>query len=258
MRPAVPTPRRAPHLLLPDGSTLADLRRYVARAVRVDVGGATRLVGLQDVLAMYVAPLHGAGGPTVLGLRVLRLAGPCQIDLTTPLAALADRLDQLAEGAASASSSDAGPGAGVGAGTSAGTGAGGGSPLELDLGLPEAGPSTAPWAGISPPRRGWQLAGLVEVTDLRAVVSSGVAEVVAGTPPTAGGAQVAALRGRVWGRPLSGQLPGTPSGLAFAADALAFLDDAEPATLHRCGPWSRLTTSRGHVLARTPLAAGLP
>jgi hypothetical protein len=251
---------RSARLLLPDPATLADLRHYVARALRVDPGGAARLIGRQDVLAMYVAPLHGAGGPTVLGLRVLRLAGLCEVDLTTALTALADRLGRL----------DAGLDAGLADGGSAGAGAGSvgeeagppapaspgsrGEPaLEVDLGLPEAAPSTAPWAGVTPPRKGWEPVGLLDVADLRAVVAAGVAEVVAGTPPTAGGVQVAALRGRVWARPLGEQLTGTPSGLAFAADALAFLDDAEPAALYRCGPWSRLTTSRGHALARPPL-----
>jgi hypothetical protein len=127
--------------------------------------------------------------------------------------------------------------------------------LLLDLALPQAAPATAGWAGVTPPRQGWEPVGLIEPAVLREAVAAGVAEVVAGTPPTAGGAQVAALRARVWGRPLTERLAAVPSGLAFAADALAFLDDAEAAALYRCGPWHRLTTSRGHALARVPLLA---
>jgi hypothetical protein len=231
-------PHRAPRVLLPDAATLADLRRFVARAARVDADGAARLVAQGDVLAMYVAPLYGSGGPTVLGLRVLRLARPGDADLTTPLTVLADRLDDVGTGAAPAASSDGGVGE-----------------LLLDLRLPPAAPAAAGWAGVSPPRQGWQPVGMIETVDLRAAVAAGIAEVVAGTPPTAGGAQVAALRARVWGRPLAEQLPSVPSGVAFAADALAFLDDAEAAALYRCGPWHRLTTSRGHVLARAPMLA---
>jgi hypothetical protein len=223
-------PQRAPRLLLPDADTLADLRHFVARAARVDADGAARLVAQGDVLAMYVAPLYGSGGPTVLGLRVLRLAGPGDADLTTPLSVLADRLDEL-------------------------DGPGPAGELLLDLSLPRAAPAAAGWAGVSPPRQGWQPVGMIETADLRAAVAAGIAEVVAGTPPTAGGAQVAALRARVWGRPLGELLPTVPSGVAFAADALAFLDDAEAAALYRCGPWHRLTTSRGHVLARAPMLA---
>jgi hypothetical protein len=226
-------------LLLPDPQTVADLRRYVARAARVDAGGAVRLLGRQDALAVYVAPLHATAGPTVLGLRVLRLAGRCELDLTTSLAVLAERLDRMSRLLVASGSMIPSSG------------------HELELGLPEAGPGTATWAGISPPRQGWEPVGLVDPADLRSVVAAGVAEIVTGTPPTAGGAQVAAFRARVWGRPLVEQLPRTPSGLAFAADALAFLDDVEPAALYRCGPWSRLTTSRGHVLGRPPMLTGL-
>jgi len=247
----VPNARQVPRLLLPDGATLADLRRYVARARRVDADGAVRLIARQDVLAMYVAPLHGAGGPTVLGLRVLRLAGPCETDLTAPLAALAARLDRLADVAAEAVRPSEAVHEDV-----AGPASGGASQdveLVLELDLPQAGPAAAAWAGVTPPRQGWQRIGLIDVADLRAVVAQGVAEVVAGTPPAAGAPQVAALRGRVWGRPLLEQVPAAPSGLAFAADALAFLDDAEPAALFRAGPWFRLSTVGGHVVGRPPL-----
>jgi hypothetical protein len=66
---------------------------------------------------------------------------------------------------------------------------------------------------------------------------------------------VTALRARVWGRPLVDDDPATaglPAGVAYAAAALGFLDGDEPAAVFRCGPWWRMTTGRGHVLARRP------
>ncbi len=78
-------------LLLPDAPSLADLATFVGRARRADPDGAARLRGLGDVLAVYVSPLHGGGGPTVLGLRTLALARPSELDVTVPLASLLDR-----------------------------------------------------------------------------------------------------------------------------------------------------------------------
>jgi hypothetical protein len=222
-----------PTVLLPDPATVWSLRRYLSLAARVDPGGAARLVGRGELLACYVAPLHGSGGPTVLGLRVQRLGAPCDLDVTAPLAALLDRLPVTAP--------EPGPG----------------TALAVDLGLPPAPASSAGWAGVSPPRAGWEPLGRVDVAELRAVVAAGVDEIVVGTPPTAGAAQVSALRARVWGRPLA-RRPQIPGGIAFVAEALAFLDEAEPATLHRRGPWSRLSTPRGHTLARTPMLAATP
>ena len=58
---------------------------------------------------------------------------------------------------------------------------------------------------------------------------------------------VADLRRRVWGAPVG---VGWPRGLAFGAQALGFLGDDREAVLWRTGPWWRLSTERGHVLAR--------
>ena len=58
---------------------------------------------------------------------------------------------------------------------------------------------------------------------------------------------MADLRRRVWGAPVG---VGWPRGLAFGAQALGFLGDDREAVLWRTGPWWRLSTQRGHVLAR--------
>ena len=211
-------------LLLPDAEVLADLATYVARAKRVEPDGAARLVGHGDVLAVYVSPVHGGGGPTVLGLRTLALAAPADLDVTVPLAALTDRFARPADGA--------GP---------------------VPLAVPPA-PVSAAWAGVSPPRKGWTAVGLVESSTLRTAASGGIAEVALGMPDVAGAAAVARLRAGVWGRPLfgAGGGPDVPAGVAYAVDALGFLVEGEPAAIYAAGPWWRVTTSRGHVLARRP------
>ena len=207
-------------LHLPDDGTSADLATYLGRAQKVDPGGAVRLVAAGAVLAAYVSPVHGGGGPTVIGLRVLHLAEPADLDVTVPLAAMADRFARL-----------------------------GGSP---DLPVPPVAAADAGWAGISPPRSGWQVVGTVRRDLLLAAADTGVAEVAAGVPEGAGSAAVARLRALVWGRDLPG-VDGVPAGSAYAAHALGFVGADEPVALYGVGAWRRLTTARGHVLCRAAL-----
>ena len=221
-------------LTLPDRQALDDLETFLGRARRVDPDGAARLVVTGGMLAVYVSPVHGGGGPTVLGLRVVALApgpGPdaCLdadqqgLDVTVALSALLDRFPRLR-------SSSAPP---------------------VTLSLPPA-PVAAAWAGVAPPRSGWDAVGLLGAARLREAAASGIREIADGVPAGTGAAAVARVRGLVWGRPLAEDLADVPAGVAFAADALAFLDDAEPVALYRLRPWVRATTSRGHVLARRP------
>lgn len=210
-------------LLLPDARSLADLATYVGRARRADPDGAARLQAHGDVLAVYVSPLHGGGGPTVLGLRTLELARASDVDVTVPLAALQDRFARHRP--------EDGPAA---------------------LAVPPAPAVGVSWAGVAPPRRGWEALGLLEPGAVREAAAAGVAEVAAGTPSGAGAAAVARLRAGVWGRPLAEGLAAVPAGVAFALDVLGFVADGEPAALYRAGAWVRVTTGRGHVLARRP------
>ncbi|HEX8496376.1 MAG TPA: hypothetical protein VF661_04200 [Actinomycetales bacterium] len=216
-------------LRLPDDGTVDDLVTYLGRAAKVDPGGATRLVARDGVLACYVSPVHGGGGPTVLGLRVLRLAQPVDVDTTVPLAALADRFARLPP---------------------SGRGGGGAGAVEVPVPPQQAG--DAPWAGISPPRSGWQVQGAISRELLLEAARAGVEQVATGTPEGSGSAAVARLRALVWGRDV-GDVPGLPSGAAYAAQALGFIGADEPVALYAVGAWRRLTTSRGHVLARPPL-----
>lgn len=211
-------------LLLADGASHADLATYVQRARRVDVDGTVRLVAGGDAVAVYVSPVHGGGGPTVLGLLVLRLAAPVDVDTTVALAALADRLARPVGDA--------------------------GSPVELSL--PPVPATGSAWAGVSPPRSGWEAVGAVPQQVLREAARAGIAEVAGAVGEGAAGPVVSRLRALVWGRELPG-VPGVPAGVAFAADALGFVVPEEPVALFAAGPWRRLSTARGHVLARHSL-----
>jgi hypothetical protein len=222
-------------LLLPDAAALADLHTFLGRARRVDPDGATRLAAHGDRLAAYVSPLHLAEGPTVLGLRVAALGAESSADVTVALAAMLDRTARLLEAAE--------------------------GPVAVPLPPNE---TAVPWAGISPPRAGWQAAGEVPAARLLELSGRGIDEIAAGTTDVAGAPAVNQLRRAVWGRPLGVDLGpwlgATPVGVAFAFDALGFGAGAgstiETVSVHRAGPWVRLSTPHGHVLARsTPVLA---
>ena len=210
-------------LLLPDSATATDLATYLARARRVDPDGAARLVAGGRALAVYVSPVHGGGGPTVLGLRVV------------PLVARADGRPH---------------GFPVGHGRPAGPDRG--SQRSVPVPLPPMDAGDAGWAGVAPPRSGWEAVGTVDAAGLVAAARAGIDEIAAGAGEGSGSQAVARLRALVWGRDLDG-VPGVPAGVAFAAEALGFLTVGELVTLHAKGPWRRLSSVRGHVLSRRAL-----
>ena len=209
-------------LRLAEAGSLADLATFVARAKRVDPDGATRLQCVGAVLAVYVSPVHGAGSPTVLGLRTFALAEPSVLDVVVPLATLTDRFART-------------------------------TPRDVStLSVPPAQATGVAWAGVSPPRSGWAELGTVDGLVLANAARDGVAEVAAGAGEASGAPAVARLRAGVWGRSLPGT-PDLPAGVAYAADALGFLTGGEPVEVRSSGPWWRASTSRGHVLARQPV-----
>ncbi|MDP3207798.1 MAG: hypothetical protein Q8M65_01490, partial [Rhodoglobus sp.] len=57
------------------------------------------------------------------------------------------------------------------------------------------------------------------------------------------------VRTEIWGRPLD-DFEFVPAGAAFAAFALGFLADTDSVAIYESGPWTRLTTKRGHVLVK--------
>ena len=200
-----------------DSDAIEDLRTYVARARSLDVDGAIRLQCRGTALAAYVDVLPGRGPVmtgAIIGLRVIALAEPADVDVTVSLASVSER---LARGRSSTFSIP---------------------PTTFRVG----------WAAIAPPRSGWEVVGDLTVEDLRAVATQGIAEIARGVPHGSGAQVVAALRQRVWARD-SQTTPPIPSGTAFAAYALGFLTH-QSARVFAHGRWIRLSTVTGHVLVR--------
>ncbi len=167
-------------LVLEDEQGYADLRTFVTRARSLDDEGAVRLQADGTVLAAYVGVLPGRGllgDGAVVGLRTMRLARPATVDVTVPLAAVADRLAR-----------DTGTG----------------------LEVPPVTVQNA-WAAMTPPRGGWEPVGSLTAEELVAAARAGIAEVAEGVPAGAGGQAVADLRHRVWGR-LTDTVPPVPGG----------------------------------------------
>lgn len=206
-----------------DGEAVADLATYVARARTLDEDGAIRLQAVGGVLAAWVCVVPGQGlmrSGLVLGLRTMALAGGHAVDATVPLAALSDRF------ARRAATGDAG------------------------TSLPVPPTEVAPrWAGVTPPRGGWETVGEVGADVLLAAAEEGIAEVAQGAPAGSGAAAVGLLRARVWARELQG---GATAGAGLAARVLGFArpDEGQVAVVRRSGVWTRVSLPGGHVLSR--------
>jgi hypothetical protein len=204
---------------LGDPRGLADLATFLGRARRANPEGAARLQVVEGLLITTVAVLEGAGllgEGTVLGLRVVPVREGDEVDVTESFASLADRLARKDAGAV--------------------------------LAVP---PTTvsASWSGLAPPRQAWETVGQVPSETIDEVALRGIAAVAQGTPEGAGGHAVATLRRRVWGA-MSDSAPPFVAGLAFGAHVLGFTSVGEDASLSTHGRWTRLSTSRGHVLVR--------
>jgi hypothetical protein len=125
------------------------------------------------------------------------------------------------------------------------------SPTVLGLrtfALADAEVNTVTWAGISPPRGGWRPLGQTDAATLETAARAGIEEVAEAIPAGTGEQLVQRVRSEVWGRGVEG-LEYVPTGAAFAAYSLGFLGDDE-VMLFETGPWTRLSSRRGHVLVR--------
>ena len=212
---------------LTDSLSLGDLQVYLSRAARVE-DGSVRLISAAGVLAVYTAILYPRGlldqSPTVLGLRTFALTEQVDLDKVVPVRSLLDRVARLLASAAAPVE----------------------TPVTVTVPLEV---STVTWAGISPPRGGWQQQGETDAAVLERAARAGIDEVAAVIPSGTGEQIVQRVRSEVWGRPIDG-LEFVPTGAGFAAFSLGFLSDDEPVQLFETGPWTRLSTSRGHVLVR--------
>ena len=213
---------------LADSLALGDLHVFLGRSQRVD-DGSVRLIAGSGVLAVYVSVLHPAGlldeSPTVLGLRTFSLPEGEEFDTVVPVASLLNRIER----AKTEIVDDTAP---------------------ARVALPLSAPSVT-WAAISPPRGGWSPLDGPSTATLDAVARAGIDEVATAIPTGTGEAIVHKVRSQVWGRPLDG-FAYLPAGAAFAAVSLGFLGEAntEPVKVFETGPWTRLSTPRGHVLIK--------
>lgn len=208
------------HLLLADAETSKDVLTFIGRAARIGDEGV-RLQASAGVLALTAAALapHGLFDqtPTVLAMRIVHADPELECDVVVGSLSAGDD--------------------------------------ERTLVFPETGLSPA-WAGIAPPRGGWEQTGMLTASVIAQRSQWGISAVAHGTAPGSGEEAVRALRAAIWGEP-DDDLDGLPRGIAFAADAFGFISGEEEVPVVRSGRWTRLAFRRGHVIARGPVATGL-
>ncbi len=211
---------------LVDSLALSDLQTFLGRAGRVE-DGSVRLIADSGLLAAYVAIFYPVGlhdeMPTVLGLRTLALTEGGPFDAVVPVRSLLERLAKLRLDVVD-------PGAPVTVSL----------PIEVN---------TVVWAAISPPRGGWRGLEPVPAASLLGVADAGIAEIRDAVPAGTGEQLVHRARAEVWSRPIDG-FEHIPAGAAFAGHTLGFLAPPEPVRVYETGPWTRLSSERGHVLVR--------
>ncbi|WP_327428818.1 hypothetical protein [Streptomyces sp. NBC_01236] len=218
-------------LHLADGGEAADLAAFLSRLIHYDRAAAVRLQAHGKALAVFGRPPSFE----VLAIRTARLAKPYEngldvsLDVTVSAGELLESIDESAATAA----------------------------------VPAAvtGP---PWAGVLPPRGGWQPEpGLPAPDAVRAMVAAAVAEFRSRTQELAPEARTRAELDRIgreiWSRPIGDT--GLPVRAAHAAQSLGFLRTAgegvrqdapgeSPLGLYSSGAWLRLRTPYGSIAVR--------
>ena len=218
----------SPTLTLVDGLALRDLQVYLSRASRIEEG-SVRLIAGGGILAVYVAVIYPAGlldeVPTVLGLRTFALTDTAPVDAVVPIRSLLERVNRLDAEMTQAA-----------------------APVTMTVPM---GVNTVTWAAISPPKGGWLPRSSTTTGILNQVARAGIAEVADAVPTGTGAQLVQKVRAEVWGRDIDG-LEDVAAGGAFAALSLGFLSDneADEVRIFDSGPWTRLTSPRGHVLIK--------
>ncbi|MFF0746989.1 hypothetical protein ACFYVL_42060 [Streptomyces sp. NPDC004111] len=192
----------------------ADLAAFLGRLVHYDRAAAVRLQARGGALAVFGRPPSFE----VLAVRTARLAHPAERDVTVSAGELLEGIDE-----------------------SAGR-----------LRVPDAvtGP---PWAGVLPPRGGWQpVDGVPDAAAMRGVVAAAVAEFRARDEELAPQERTRAARDRIgrdiWSRTLAGTE--LPLRAVHAAQSLGFLRVGVPVGVLVAGGWMRLRTPYGSVSVR--------
>ncbi len=205
-------------LRFPDPKDVADLQSFLLRAKRLDDDGVVKFRAFGDILACYVSPIYSgsllADGPTVLGLRTIRLAAQSELDSSYSISEVLDAIN----------------------------------PDSSDLKLPKE-TARAAWTGVTPPRQGWEEFGTVSQEQITKWAKDGIDEVARTLPASVGSAIAARVRLGIWGKTVSLEF-NLPGGSAFAMAGLGFMQKDEEIKVFRTNGWVRLTSSYGHVMAK--------
>jgi len=201
---------------------IADLTSYLTAARRLDESGVVKLRVFGDVLAVYVSPIYSGSllddGPTILGLRTMRLAEQAEVDSSFEISALLERL-------ASPSVSET---------------------LSLDL---PAVTTRAAWTGITPPRQDWEAIGEIPQAQITQWAKDGIQEISETLPSSIGSAIAAKVRLGIWGRMVS-LVYHLPAGAAFAMAGLGFMTKDEQIKVYQAKGWVRISSTHGHVICK--------
>lgn len=232
----------SPHgqrLCLADAGEAAGLAAFLARLIHYDRAAVVRLQAGSGVLGIFGRPPSFE----VLAIRTARLAADDgAFDVTVSAGRLMDALDA-------------------------------GSGQEAVVPEPVTGP---PWAGVLPPRGGWQPVASLGVEAVRAAVAAAVAEFRARDEALPEQRRTRVERDRIgreiWSRTLGDT--GLPLRAVHAAQSLGFLRSVdtraaagraggvatlapEPLALFAAGGWLRLRTPYGSIAVRGDGGQGL-
>lgn len=205
-------------LVFQDPTDIEDLKAFLTRAHKLDNDGAVKLRVFGDVLAVYVAPIYSGSllgdGPTILGLRTIKLQSVSELDGTFDISSILERLPR--------------------------------SSFELEI------PPTqvrVAWSGVLPPRQGWEQVGELSQERLTEWAKAGIEEVATSLPESVGSSIAAKVRLQIWGRAADSELD-LPAGAAFAMAGLGFMQKGEQIPVFASHNWLRLSSLHGHVLTK--------
>lgn len=216
-----------------DAREAADLGAFLARLIHYDRAAAVRLQAGGGALAVFGRPASFE----VLAIRTARLAASYTLDVTVSAGELLEAIDEPA-GSVVVPAAVTGP----------------------------------PWAGVLPPRGGWQqVPGLPGAEAIRRALAVAVAEFRSRDEQLTPGDRTRAERDRIgreiWSRTLGDTH--LPLRAVHAAQSLGFLrpvramvpaaapSEEQPLALLESGSWLRLRTPHGSIAVRRAGIGGL-
>ncbi|MEV0091625.1 hypothetical protein [Streptomyces sp. NPDC050738] len=219
-------------LAFADAGEAADLAAFLARLIHYDRAAAVRLQAANGAVAVFGRPPSFE----VLAIRTARLADPVDLDTTVSAGELLESVDESA-GTAEVPAAVTGP----------------------------------PWAGVLPPRGGWQqIDGLPSPDAVRTEIAAVVAEFRTRSeqlpPQHRTRAEFDRIGREIWSRTLG--TTELPVRAAHAAQSLGFLrpvramaaaggpGEDQSFVLLAAGMWLRLRTPYGSIAVRKASAPG--